>query len=777
MAEEKQANTTEIKKEDIVQENTIETGEKKALKNVTDIISLDYLQKIQDSLGNIVGITTALLDPQGVPLSQPTNIKAFCAMMQASDTGVLMCIKANGSLIEQNIKTRGPAVITCPNSGLQTASVPIFFDDQYLGSWLIGQIRMSDVDETLIEKTSQKAGLSAEVAKENMNSLPVISPHEFNNILDFLVTITAALTDIVAVNATLDKRNSDLQLLADQLDVSLKAFQDFIDFADLGAYLVDYDTGQIIMSNKVYRDMFKVGSEKDVADTHCFTLMGYDTFCDFCPKEKLLGESGEPAEPVTWEHYNAVANIWLSITSRALRWVDGRLTIMTTFYDITDRKREEERVAYLAYNDQRLDVPNGVKLYEDLSSRLLQANDTYLICFDVQGLSKINDVYGYDAGDLLLKSVAEWVTSLPEEDFALYCVEGDDFAVMASGYSRERIMDYATRVYERFDQPWSSEINGIMQNMYTGVHMGVFRVAKELESQSALLTTIQRVLALARREKTLVYFDKKMDAELERQIQFEIELKSCALNNMEGFSLNYQPIVNSVTGDWVGLEALCRWSGPQSGFVGPDVFIEVIERLGLINLLTDWVLEEAIGRTKKWGLDAIEGFILDVNLSPVQLRDPELLDRVISILDAHDFPHKCLSLEITETAEVHFDEITVKVLGDIQAAGISMALDDFGTGYASFSNLNKLPINSLKIDRSFVINIGQDAFLQQTIKSMIALAKAAKLETVTEGVETEEEWQFMRDNGVDMIQGYYFSRPLPAEEIEKARDKFENTRP
>lgn len=614
--------------------------EKATVTDVIDIIDLEYLQKIQDSLGRIVGITTVLLDPQGVPLSQPTNIKAFCAMMQSSETGVQMCIKANSGLIKKNIETREPAIITCPNSGLQTAAVPIFFEDQYLGSWLIGQIRMNDVDETLIEKTAQKAGFSEQEAKDNMNILPVISEQDFNNILDFLVTVTAVLTDIVSVNATLEKQ----------------------------------------------------------------------------------------------------------------------------------RKTEDQRIAYLAYNDQRLDVPNGLKLYEDLANA---PDDTYMICFDVQGLSKINDVYGRDAGDILLRSVVKWVESMPEKGFRLYCVEGDDFVVLASGYSKARIMDFSTRIFDRFALPWTAELNGVTQNMYSGVHMGVLKLAQSFENASALLTTIQRVLALARREGGLVYFDQKMDAELERQIAFELELKSCILNNMEGFSLNYQPIVDAQTGRWVGLEALCRWTGPESGFMPPDVFIEAIEYLGLISQLTDWVLDEAIGQAKAWNLDQVKGFLLDINLSPVQLRDPELLGRVLEVLKRHGFPNDHLSLEITETAEVHFDEVTVNVLDAIQKEGIAMALDDFGTGYASFSNLNQLPIDCLKIDRSFVVNIEQDPFLQQTIRSMIGLAKAAGLTTVTEGVETENEWRFMKENGVDQIQGYYFSKPLPKEELGKQLNKFE----
>lgn len=738
-------------------------------RNVTDIIDLAYLQEIQDSLGRIVGITTALLDPDGVPVSQPTNLHAFCAMMQASESGVQMCMHANGQLIDINKKTKGPAVVTCPNSGLKTAAVPIFLGEEYLGSWLIGQIRMDKMDEQLIENTAKAAGLSKQEAKENFNSLPVISQEEFENILSFLTTITAALTDMVKINATLQEKNENLFDLTEKLDNSLHAFREFIDFSDIGAYLVDYHTFELIMYNEAYKNLF-ASTDAQLKHSSCYTHMQENHMCSFCPHDRLLDEDGNPGEAVVWEHYNDVAKIWLRITSRAIHWIDGRLCIMNSFIDITARKQEEQRIRYLAYHDQLLDIHNGPKLYEDLQSSA--ADNTYLICFDIEGMRKINDRYGREAGDLLLRQITDWLLPQENSDFNIYCTNGGNFVCLITNSSEQQAIKIAQSMYDRFNEAWTIALDDIQQKIYVGVHMGVINAPVAFESQSSLLNTIERVLSTARRDDELILFDEAMNEEFKRHLQFEISLKNCIFNDMQGFSLNYQPIVDVSSGNWHGLEALCRWNAPDFGPVAPDIFIHEVERIGLINTLSNWVFEEAISQVKKWGLDKKPDFILDVNLSPFQLKDRELLDKVVHLLEKYDYPANKLSMEITESAEISFDEKTLSLLDQIRSQGISLSLDDFGIGYATFATLKNLPVSYLKTDRSFAIGIENDVFLQHIIRIMVDLAHAAGILVIAEGVETELQRQIMQYSGVNYIQGYFYSRPLPAEELSQQLDNF-----
>jgi len=227
-------------------------------RSVTDIIDIEYLQDIQDSLGRIVGITMVLLNPDGFPVSRPTNMKAFCAMMRLSKSGFQMCVKTNSALIAKNQETGKPAVMTCPNSGLKTAAVPIFYGEEYLGCWLLEQIRMSDIDYRLIEQTANAAGLEKRVAMENILMLPVITKEEFDNIMRFLITSTKVLTNMVKTNAELAERNEELEKLTYKLNDSAKAFREFIDLGDVGALLSDYHTDEVLIYNNFYKSMLGV---------------------------------------------------------------------------------------------------------------------------------------------------------------------------------------------------------------------------------------------------------------------------------------------------------------------------------------------------------------------------------------------------------------------------------------------------------------------------------------------------------------------------------------
>lgn len=739
------------------------------IRNVTDVIDIEYLQTIQDGLGKIIGITTALLDPNGVPISRPTNLKAFCAMMQASEDGVAMCMVTNTKLIEDIKSSRKPAYRTCQNSGLRTAAVPIFLGNQFLGAWLIGQIRMDTIDYSLIEQTAERAGLSKDDAKKNIDLLPVISEAEFTHTLDFLTTITKALTDMVATNSTLNARNNELTSLTKKLDASLHTFREFIDLSDIGIYLVDYYSGKILLGNNLYRRMFGLSEEDDISKVSCFNLMGKPDFCSFCPKDKLLNARGEPVDPIVWERFNPPTQLWLRITSRALRWINGRMAIMTTFMDITDRKLEEERMAYLAYNDQRLGIPNAAKLDLDLTQDF--CDDTYLICFDIKGLKEINNVYSRSIGDRLLQNVVNWVMDFSKDRYTLYRVSGDDFAIRIKNADVHTVMELASELFTRFEVAWRIPMDGIEQKIYTGVHMGVIKIKDTPDSYETLIDLFEKVIASARNCTRPVLFDEKRDEQYLEHTRLIVSLKSAVLNNMKGFSLNYQPVVNARTGKWVSVEVLCRWNSPELGFVPPDVFIEEAEQIGIIDSIGDWVFKEAISQVKAWELDKLPDFSMSINLSPLQLRDKDLLRKLLALLKEYDYPREKLTLEITETAQVPFDETTLTLLHEIRDAGISLSLDDFGTGYATFSNLHKLPVSVLKTDRSFITGIEEDEYLQHTMRIMVDFAHSAGLTVTAEGVETEEQLALLRDH-VNSIQGYYFSRPLTKEMLGEKLDRF-----
>lgn len=739
------------------------------VKNILSVIDLEYLQGLQDCLGRMSGITTVLLDADGNELSRPTNRRAFCEMMINSPESSHSCAEAHKLLIAENIKTRKHATLTCPNSGLRAATIPIFLGEQLIGVWLIGQVKIDNVNWDDVSDAARKAGISEYAVRRNLSMLPSVTEEEFLNAIDYYSTIARTLTDMVEINAKLESRNEELLKLTNQLDSSLRTFREFINLSDSGTYLVDYHTGEIIVCNSAYTQLFGL-NDVDVNGKLCYVHMQNDEFCEFCPKPFLLDESGEPTGPYVWENYNAVVDKWLNISSRALRWIDGRMAIMTTFIDITDRKKEEERIAYLAYNDQYLDIPNSFKLIIDQKEKC--AEDTYLILFDLKGLKEINNVYGYVAGDNLLQSIVVWVNYYLRGNATLYRIKGDDFAVLLDCSSESEAWEIANTIFSRFESPWLVDMSEISQRIYTKLNMGIVVSATPLTSHDDISELTERVLSFARKTSRPIFYNYDMDVEYQSKMRLMVSLKTCVLNDMEGFSLNYQPIVNANTGKWVGIEALCRWTSPNVGVVPPDVFIQEAERLGIIDPIGNWVFEEAVSQVRLWGLEKIPGFKLSVNLSPVQLLDKELLPRLTEILDRHSYPREKLCLEITETAEVQFNEITMSILRTIRESGISLSLDDFGSGYSTFSSLKNIPVNILKIDRSFITDIVHDEYTQHTIRIMIDLAHSVGLYVTAEGVETEEQWRILQQDDVESIQGYFFSKPLCKDDLEANLENF-----
>ncbi|MDL2217523.1 EAL domain-containing protein [Christensenellaceae bacterium OttesenSCG-928-M15] len=739
-------------------------------RDVTDIIDVAYLQEIQDNLGKILGITTAVLAPNGVPLTRPTNLYAFCEMMQNSAEGVEMCMVTNAQLIEENLRTRKPAVLMCPNSLLKTAAVPIFVGEEYLGSWLIGQIRTELVDLELIERTAQQAKLSTEDAKRNIMLLPLISENEFHNILQFLTVFTDAITRLAVVNEQLNRNNSELLEATHKLHYSAQAFKEFIDLSDIGVYLVDFYTGELIMCNNVYANFISTASADELIGHKCFELIGNSDWCSFCPREKLLDRAGEPGEAYTWENWLEPYNVWLRLTSRAIKWIDGRLAHMVTFMDISDRKKQEEQTEYLAYYDQRLDIPNGMKLYSDINKQA--GNSQYIICFDIQGLRKTNEVYGRDTGDWLLRSIRDWLFNVEGYDKTVYRVDGDLFAIRLNTNDEAQMKKLVHMIYNRFKDPWIFKEGNFAQRIYVSISLGVIPRQQHYTSYPDMITLVERIIDVARTKNRPVTYDEEVHKALYAHTRLELSLKECILNQMRGFSLNYQPIVDPKSGRFVGIEALCRWESPELGRVSPLVFIEEAERHGLIGILDEWVLRESLAQVKKWGLDQIDNFVLDVNLSPLQLNNYELHSLVKDILAEYDYPARALSFEITESSEVSFNEKTLLLLNRLQALGVELSLDDFGAGYASFATLSKLPVNVVKTDRAFLNNIETSRTDQLTYRVIADYAHTMGKMIIAEGVETKAQLDIIVAQGADYIQGYYFSKPLSAEDLYENLHRF-----
>lgn len=430
--------------------------------------------------------------------------------------------------------------------------------------------------------------------------------------------------------------------------------------------------------------------------------------------------------------------------------------------DISDRKRNNERIRYMAYYDDMTGLPNRRMFMMHFNEVLERAGDRFIgmLYLDIDQFKLINDSFGREFGDMLLLQVAERFTrGLSGEDMGAR-MEGDEFAIMfVSLHSEKELVEKARALLTTLEEPF--EMQGFPFHVTASI--GMATNCKDCDAGSIIK---KADMALGRvkeqgRNDILLYSEDWNNSSLER-LTLQHELKQGIQRNE--FFLHYQPQYHLSTGKVVGLEALVRWQHPDRGLVPPGQFIPLAEESGMIVQLGEWVLEEACRQNKRWQDDGLLAVPVSVNLSIRQFMQQNLKDKIATILRETGLSPQYLELEITETMTMDVQYATQCLL-ELTRLGVSISIDDFGTGYSSLNYLKNLPIGRLKIDRSFVRDIQQDPGDAAIVAAIIAMAHNLNLQVIAEGVETEEQMNFLKQHACDEIQGYFWSPPLPSEQI------------
>jgi len=436
--------------------------------------------------------------------------------------------------------------------------------------------------------------------------------------------------------------------------------------------------------------------------------------------------------------------------------------------DISIRKREVERIRYLAEHDTLTGLANRNKLQEQLHTALAAAKmnqrEVALLMLDLDKFKQINDTLGHACGDHLLRDVADRLTAIVGDAGILARLSGDEFAIIiSSADGSELSRKLSERITQAFCQiPFSV---GARQS-YVNVSIGFALFPKDCETADELL--IGSDLALYQAKATgrarFVCFQSRMRHELESRMSLETDL-SRAVERGE-FEIFYQPQVNLLDGRLIGAEALIRWHHPSRGVVLPEEFMPVVNASSISDGIALWVLETACQQGHVWQQQG-HRLRLGVNLSPSQFQSGDLAATVESILAKTRFSPALLELEVTERILLEDDERALEIFRRIQDLGVHIAFDDFGTGYASLTYLKKFPLNKLKIDKSFVCKLQSDSDDMAIVGATIGLGKLLGLSVIAEGIEDRATADLLCSRGCDEGQGYYFGRPMPASEFEK----------
>lgn len=436
--------------------------------------------------------------------------------------------------------------------------------------------------------------------------------------------------------------------------------------------------------------------------------------------------------------------------------------------DITERKKAEERLTYLADYDELTGLPNRHLLMDRLSQTWLRAEcDQHalaVLSIDLDDFKEINDTLGQVLGDETLKAVSSWLKDFLRETDTIARVGGDKFIVVLEDITGAgRAAAIAKQIRTRFEKPFT--VTG--QEIFIGACIGTSRYPDDTEDFETLLrkADIAMYHAKSKGRNTHASYSPRMHAGSKNRLEMRNLLRHAI--DRDEMVLHYQPKVSLRTGQLIGAEALIRWHSKELGLVSPVNFIPLAEESGLIVPIGDWVLRTACAQAQQWQNRSVEPFVMAANLSARQLSEVGLLDRIEQILKESGLDARLLEIEVTESTFMDQETNAVDLLNEISNLGIRLAVDDFGTGYSSLAYLKRLPVNVLKIDQSFVKGLTSDENDAAIVTAIIAMAKSLHLTIVAEGVETVEQLAILKNLDCDQYQGYLFSRPLPKNEFEE----------
>ena len=440
---------------------------------------------------------------------------------------------------------------------------------------------------------------------------------------------------------------------------------------------------------------------------------------------------------------------------------------ISVFSDMTERKEAQERIEFLAHHDPLTGLPNRLLLRDRVAQALAQAlrmqNRVALMFLDLDRFKTINDSLGHPVGDALLKEVVERLRTCVRDTDTICRQGGDEFIILLNDVrDSEAVSRIAEKIHLRMTEPVLVGKHQLSTSFSIGIALG----PDDASDFDTLLQKADTAMYHAKEagRNSHRFFTEQMNRQVVEHLTLENKLRR-ALDNRE-FVLYYQPQIDLAEGRIVGVEALIRWNSPEDGLVSPGRFIPVAEASGLIAPIGAWVLREACRQARAWQDAGLPPFVVAVNLSAMQFKRPDLINTVINALVLADLDSQWLELELTESILIQDAESTVDSVRRLKALGVKLSVDDFGTGYSSLAYLKRFAVDKLKIDQSFVRDLGHDPEDSAIVRAIVQMAHSMKLTTIAEGVETQELADLLRLFHCDEAQGFWLAKPLPADELE-----------
>ncbi len=557
--------------------------------------------------------------------------------------------------------------------------------------------------------------------------------------------------------------------LQDELETRNAQFYAAMDNMAQGLLMYDRD-GKLIISNKRFADVFKLPWKKwKVAcpgKTIQETMQLIQEWTKIAVKNptQLLAEIQVILERGKGGHIIFERSDGRTINSLTSPMANSGFVV--TFEDISEQRRNEQKISYMAHHDALTDLPNRTVFYDEMEQILGRADSNFaVLSMDLDHFKNVNDTLGHPIGDKLLKIVAKRMRACIRDTDLIARLGGDEFAIIQTSFKVPAdATSLATRLIDAVSAPY--ELDG--HQVVVGASIGIAIAPADGTTPDQLVKNADLALYRCKADRGNIYrfFESQMDARMQERRALELDLRKALVNNE--FTLNYQPIVNIKTGKITSCEALIRWHQSERGWVVPMDFIPIAEETGLIVPIGEWVLNQACRDAIEWP----DEIALAVNSSPAQFKSGDFVRVVKTALKKSGFPARRLELEITELVLMHENESALAMLKQLKDIGVGVAMDDFGTGYSSLGYLRSFPFDRIKIDKSFIDDISESKESLAILRAVVGLGSSLNIATTAEGVETAHQLELLRSEGCTEVQGYFFTPPISAVEVKKLLASF-----
>ena len=562
------------------------------------------------------------------------------------------------------------------------------------------------------------------------------------------------------ITARMERKDAYLKAAAAHQELAASVFHNAIE----GIVITDA-SGTIVSVNPAFTEITGYSAEEAIGQTPRLLKSNRHDEAFYREMWRTIESDGQWKGQI-WNRRKSGEVFLESQTIRKLLGEDGVVRFVAVFNDITDQWRKDQRIEYLAFYDSLTGLANRSLLNDRIHHAIALAersgNSVAVLMLDLDRFKTINDSFGHDQGDKLLQIVGARLKQAARDTDTVARLGGDEFVILLENPGRpDEVATIAARVVDSIAEP--TLLGGISLRVEASVGVAIYPA--DGTDAATLLKNADTAMyeAKAGGKNTYRFFSAFMTDRAKKRLHLEINLRKAL--ECEELELHYQPKVCLRTGMPVGAEALVRWRHPERGLISPMEFIPLAEETGLIEPMGEWVLEEAcrqlcIWRASGMGLDSIA-----VNVSAIQLRNGKLADHVAALLARYGLKGPMLEIELTESALMDDPRLAINIMEALRAAGVRIAVDDFGTGYSSLSYLSRLPIDTLKIDRSFVKDADHTANGRVVCDTIIGLGRNLHLQVVAEGIETAEQLAYLKRQGCYAGQGFHFCRPVPEQEL------------